>query len=161
MSGFSGKYELFPDGWIGGWMGRPRWEFTNDAKDPLTYGEMLLVRPDNHFFTDLGSVPRTLQKWVPIWFDRARWPKSYIFHDSGYKHGGHWIAANGSDWHFVEMTRKDVDRYLYEMLLAEGAGKTNAKLVYWGVRIGGVKAWKKKVAPKDTPSEKQGEKTKK
>lgn len=145
MSAFSGKYELFPAGWIGGWKGRPRWEFTNDAKNPLTYDDkVLLVRPDNHFFTDLGSVPRFFQKAVPIWFDRARFPRSYVFHDSAYRHGGHWCASNGKDFSFVEMTRKQIDQLLRDMILAEGGSKTAARLVYAGVRMGGWASWKKK-----------------
>lgn len=144
---FSGTYELRVDGWYGGWKGKPRFEFTNDPRQPLTYDDsVLLMRPDNHFMTDLGSVPRFLQKAVPIWFDRARFPKSYIFHDSAYLHGGHWCGVKGHGFKFTPMTRKKVDELLRDMILAEGGSKMAARLIHAGVRMGGWKAWRRKLA---------------
>ena len=142
-AGFSGKYKLVPDGWDGKIFGKEMFEFTNDPHDPLTFADDILIRPDNHFRTDMGSVPRTLQFIAPRWFNRFRYPQSYILHDSGYSHHGHWVAANGSDWHFVKMTRKQVDDLLYDMIIAEGGSHANARTIWLGVRLGGRGAWGK------------------
>ena len=145
MSAFSGKYTLDPGGWDGGWFGKEMFEFTNDDADPLTYANAKgqIIRPDHHFRTDMGSVPRTLQSLLPWWFDRFRFPKSYIFHDSGYKHGGHWFAVTGG-WAFKSLTRRCVDDFLHEMILAEGGSTANARTIWAGVRMGGRFSWQGK-----------------
>jgi len=143
MDKFSGVYDCPFHHWQGGFFGKEIYEFTNSALDPLTYSDDIMLRPDNHFMTDLGSVPKLLQATAPIWFAKDRFPRSYIFHDSGYKHSGHWVAVKGG-WHFVKMTRKQVDRYLREMILAEGGSRSAANLVYAGVRAGGWASWKGK-----------------
>jgi hypothetical protein len=142
--GFSGKYDLDPHHWQGGAFGKQIYEFTNNRRNPLTcqFG-LTLYRPDHHFFTDLGSIPLWLQTKLPKYFAKDRYPLSYLFHDSAYRHKGVWIFANGV-WEFRSVTRKQADELLYEMLLIEGASKLNAKLIYTGVRLGGWASWGRK-----------------
>jgi len=145
--GFSGKYSLDPDHWQGGMFGKQIYEFNNDPVDPLTYcAGVRIIRPDQHFLTDMGSVPKTLQYIAPKWFAKDRFPKAYIFHDSGYKHGGHWLAVKGG-WRFFKMTRQMVDELLLDMIIAEGGGEIAANLIYAGVRSGGWLAWRHRKAP--------------
>lgn len=141
MDGFSGSYKCDKVGWIGGPWGRPKFEYITNADDPLTCTlDNIIYRPDNHFFTDKGSVPRLVQTILPVWFDRAKYEKSYAFHDSAYAHGGVWVAVNGG-WEFKKITRKQADTMLRDMILLEDGGKANARLIYWGVRGGGFTSW--------------------
>ena len=144
VDGFSGTYSLDPHHWEGGFWGKQIFEFTNNPTNPLTCElKGTMYRPDNHFFSDLGSVPKSLQTLLPKWFAKDRYPLSYLYHDSGYKHGGHWVAAPG-DWHFIKMTRKQVDNILREMIILEGGGKANARTIWLGVWAGGWASWKGK-----------------
>lgn len=143
--GFSGEYDLEPLDWQGKWFGKRVYRFVNDDHDPLTYDDGdILVRPDHRFTTDLASIPKTLQWLCPGAFAKDRFPNSVCLHDSGYLHGGHWCASNGSDWHFIPMSRKQIDRYLRDMVKAEGGNRVTAGLIYFGVRIGGMWAFKRK-----------------
>ena len=137
MSAFSGKYKLDPAGWSGGFFGKELYEFTNDDADPLTCElGCRLIRPDHHYLTDLGSVPKTLQYICPKWFAKDRYPRSYLFHDSAYKHGAIWIGVPGG-WKKVKATRKEVDQMLYDMIILEGGSRANARTIWMGVRAGG------------------------
>jgi len=148
-SGFSGEYDLDQEEWQGGLWGKPTYRFTNGIDDPLTFDDgMLLLRPEDTFRTDKGSVPRIFQTLLPKWFDRARFEKSYMFHDNAYLTGGYWIAGNGSDFLFTEVTRKQADRYLHQMILAEGGSKGAARAIYFGVRMGGRFSWRRKIKRK-------------
>ena len=143
MDGFSGKYSCDKVGWYGGWFGRPKFEFQSDLADPLTcclHG--ILYRPDFHFFTDKGSVPRLIQTIAPYYFDRAKYERAYYFHDSAYAHGGVWVAVHGG-WEFKKITRKQADTMLRDMILLENGSKMNARLIYAGVRAGGWASWKR------------------
>ena len=147
MNGFSGIYKLDPAGWAGGWFGKELYEFTNDDADPLTC-ELggSLFRPDHHYITDLGSVPKTLQYLCPKWFAKDRYPVSYLFHDSAYKRGAVWMGVPGG-WKEMKLTRKAVDVMLRDMIILEGGGRANAQAIYAGVRLGGWASWDKE-APK-------------
>ena len=153
MNGFSGTYDLRPSHWQGGMWGVQIYEFQNDPRDPLTYEDSKgnLIRPDRHFYTDLASTPRTLQMLFPAYFAKDRFPMSAIMHDSSYLHNGDFFAVAGG-WEFRELTRRQADNLLYEMCIAEGLNKTNACLVWLGVRIGGSSAWKRKIDKVDLPS---------
>ena len=144
MSAFSGTYKLESAGWKGSFWGKEMYEFTNDDADPLTCCvDGILYRPDHHYKTDLGSVPRTFQFILPEYFAKDRYVKSYLFHDSAYNHGGVWVAVNGG-WEFKAITRKQADEMLRDMILLEGGSKANARLIYWGVRAGGRFSWQGK-----------------
>lgn len=140
---FSGTYRLIPDHWEGGFWGEQIWQFTNSARNPLTYTEGLVqYRPDRHFFTDLKSTPTMLQAIAPQWFAKDGFPRSTIFHDSAYVHHGVYVSVHGV-FEFRALTRKQADEMLYNMVLAEGGSKTAAMLIYAGVRAGGSKGWNK------------------
>jgi hypothetical protein len=140
--GFSGRYSCDKVGWYGGWRGRPKFEYQNCLADPLTCTlDRIIYRTDNHFFTDKGSTGRLLPLLVPAWFDRAKYEKSFSFHDSAYSNGGVWVAVNGG-WEFKKITRKQADEMLRDMILLEGGSKSNARLIYWGVRAGGWASWR-------------------
>ena len=141
-AGFSGQWEATDPEWEGRMWGKPTWEFTNSPTDPLTCElQGTLYRPDNHFRTDYGSVPRLAQVLMPMWFDRARFTRSYIFHDSSYAHGGVWVGITGG-WKFHKLTRKQADQLLRDMVRLEGGSRGAASAIYWGVRVGGRWSWK-------------------
>jgi len=151
MNGFSGEFDLIPAGWSGGFRGKQLYDFCNDERDPLTWsdGNGIMIRPDRHFVTDMGSVPLTLQFIAPGYFAKDRWIRSFILHDSAFLHGGHWFAVKGG-WEFRELTMKQANKYLQQMVISEGGSKVTAWLIYAGVQIGGRASWKRKVPPSDT-----------
>ena len=127
------------------------YEFTLDAKFPMTYvaTDGTRIRPDIHFFTDQGTVPRLgLQFFVPK--DRFL---GFYFHDSCCIHGGLWVwkpipivnkdgtisfSPFRDSYVFVKFTRAEADTLLHDMVLADpkpGWGIT-ADAVWVGVRIG-------------------------
>lgn len=108
----------------------------------------LYIQPDHHFFTDLGSVPKPLQIFPAL--RPTRFPRAYIMHDSGYKHGGLWIgqkegALRSIRYEFAKVPREDVDCLLWEQLEADGANILARSIIYAGVRIGGKPAYNKKL----------------
>jgi len=141
---FSGTYELKPAYWTGGIRGKQIYEFQNDVKDPLTYedADCNLIRPDAHTFTDMGSVPKLCQFLLPKWFAKDRYISAYIFHDDAYNHKGLWFAM-AEGWQFIDISRRQADNLLREMVTDLGASKANAYLIWLGVRIGGRFSWGK------------------
>lgn len=112
-------------------------EFWLDPDNPLTLELEGLgkLQPDRHYErTDGGSIPRPLW-WVPG-LEPTRFLRSFIFHDSGYFHGGLWL-----DGAFVSMTRAEVDTVLYRGTRAEGGNKFVTGLIYNVVRGCGWVAW--------------------
>jgi len=145
MNEFSGTFDLEPLNWQGKWFGKRLYQFINSLYDPLTYDDgVWMVQPDNRFVTDLASIPKTLQLICPGAFAKDRFPKSVCCHDSGYLHGGHWVAHSGKEFHFLSMTRKQIDIYLRDMVKSEGGNRVTAALIYAGVRVGGYWAFKRK-----------------
>ena len=86
-------------------------------------------RPDNHFYTDLGSVPLLLQGIPGL--QKDRWIRSYIMHDSCYKHGYLWCMGEKK-----ELSKGQIDTMLFDMVRAEGGGAFIAWTIYLGVRAG-------------------------
>ena len=116
------------------------YEFINDPDDPRTYHhpDGYLVRPDNHFITDMGSVPKILQGLLPILFSKDLWLGDYCMHDSGYKHGGLWFAKHDvTVFIFCKMPRSRVDEMLDITIHASGGGCLSSAPIWFGVRIGG------------------------
>ena len=149
MDSFAGEWELKDPVWVGGMFGDPVWDFWNDKNNPLTLClDGSQYRPDNHIKTDLGSVPRFLQRRLPKWFDRARYPRSYIFHDNIYHTGGVWKFIAGQ-WIFCILTRIEADEMLRRMCIIEGASRANAAMIYYGVRLGGWASWDEKAQIKE------------
>jgi len=142
MNAFSGTYKLESCGWSGWLWGKELYEFTNDDADPLTVElDGTLYRPDRHYKSDLGSVPRTLQFILPKYFAKDRYVKSFLLHDQSYLFGSIWVAVHGG-WENRKLTRKQADTMLRDTILCEGGSKANARLIYWGVRMGGFASWK-------------------
>ena len=138
---WSGAYALDPHHWQGGWFGKQIYEYQVDLANPLTFTDASgrQYRADNHHFTDLGSILKSLQIIAPIWFAKDRFPRSYCFHDSAYAEGGLFMPAPADDgeWTFRAMTRSEIDSLLYDMIRAEGGSTAAARLIYAGVRAGG------------------------
>ena len=142
--GFSGDYALESAGWVGGIWGKEMRTCTLDIHDPLTCSmSNILYRTAEEFLTDLGSVPKTLQYLLPIWFAKDRWVSAYLQHDNCYQSGGLFVAVNGG-WEFKKMTRLQADELLRDSIVAMGGSKANARTIYWGVRMGGKWSWKGK-----------------
>jgi len=77
------------------------------------------------FVTDFASVPRILWGWMPPW---GKYGKAAVLHD--YIYQTHCRI------------RKDADDIFYEAMLVGKTKPWKARLMYWGVRIGGWLAWK-------------------
>jgi len=96
------------------------YDFTLDPVAPITWHDGLGGRyqPNKHYSTDYGSIPKWLQPWIP----KDRYLMSFLFHDSACEHEGMWYAAPGETvFVFVEMSRKEANAMLREMVLVEGA----------------------------------------
>jgi len=127
------------------------YELRLDAAHPLTFvvqnGDR--YRPDRHYFTNLGTVPR-FPPVVRCIVPKDRFPCGFAMHDSGYAFGGLWI--NGT---FRVMTRKQVDDLLYDMILADPIpGSTATAWLVWShVRMyGGWSGWGKGDVGKPKPA---------
>ncbi len=79
------------------------------------------------FVTDFASTPGLLWSWLPPF---GHYTKAAVLHDWIYK--THWIN------HY---SRKKADQIFYEAMLVGKTPKWKAKMMYWGVRIGGWLAW--------------------
>lgn len=102
----------------------------------LTYTDDIgrSYRSDRHYYTDMGSVPKLAQVFVP----KDRFLKSFLMHDSAYKNGGLWVYwAPLQIWRFEHMVRDQVDELLAEMCEAEGAPGLEADAIWTVVRAGG------------------------
>lgn len=114
------------------------YEFTLNSRFPLTlkFIDGFYYRPNKHFFTDQGSVPRLVQFFVP----KDRFLLSFIMHDSAYKDGGLWKCKEyDGEYKFYKMTRSESDYFLQQMILLEPTpgGLPSALTVWIGVRLGG------------------------
>lgn len=138
---FSGHGELWPLPVDGKWWKKTRYEFTNDATDPLTWhAQGLQARPDRHIAeTDLGSIPRIVQI-IPA-LSKDRYARSYIMHDSAYLYGGWYVRMVDGAFRFVRLSRADADEWLYRGIRAEGGSEATAKTVWGAVRLAGGLSW--------------------
>jgi len=148
---WAGKFELVPiiPDWSGMSWYKKAWkrltytalyEFINDPDDPWTFHhpDGYLVRPDKHFITDMGSVPKILQGLIPVLFSKDLWLGDYCMHDAGYKHGGLWFAKrNITTFIFCKMKRGVVDELLDLTIHASGGGCLSSAPIWFGVRLGG------------------------
>jgi hypothetical protein len=117
------------------------YEFTLDPILPLTFHatDGTRIQPDRHLAeTDKGSVPLSLQIFIP----KDRFLFSFLMHDSGYKHGGLYVARKGSqEFKFEPMSRLDLDTWLKMMVGAENGNLVQRSAIYNGVRLGGWASW--------------------
>lgn len=79
------------------------------------------------FITDFASTPNFLWWWLPPF---GKYTKAAVIHDYIYQ--------------TKSRTRKEADQIFKEAMIVGGTRKWKAKLMYWGVRIGGWLAWKGK-----------------
>lgn len=83
-------------------------------------GRAMLIQVGDGFVTDFASVPRLLQAWIPK-TGRHNW--AAIVHDALYS---------------VRFTpRKAADRIFYALMRHGGVSAARARVMYWGVRVGG------------------------
>jgi hypothetical protein len=117
------------------------YEFQLNLDSPLTFHhpDGRRIQPDRHVSeTDMGSVPLTLQMWIP----KDRYLLAFLFHDSGYDHGGLYVALPGQEqFGLAVMSRLQLDELLRLMCRAQGAWWTTAAAIYRAVRIGGAGAY--------------------
>lgn len=112
---------------------KPIFEFTLHELLPLTFidDRGRAWRPDRHFFTDGGSVPKCLQ-WA---FDPLDALPGYIFHDAACLHGGLWcMEPGGYTFEFHKLGRYERDAMLYAIQEICGMGRIKRDLVWCGVR---------------------------
>lgn len=131
-----------PQGLFGWGVPKAIYQFDLDKKNPLTlhYIDGLYYRPNKHFLTDQGSVPRFAQTFIP----KDRFLLSFLFHDSAYIDGGLWVCGTyDGEYKFVEMTRAEIDSMLYHMIRLEPCpgGCVSSSVVWIGVRLGGAFYW--------------------
>jgi hypothetical protein len=138
---YTGHGELWPLPSDGKWWRKTRYEFTNDAQDPLTWhAQGLQARPDRHIAeTDLGSIPRVVQI-IPA-LSKDRYARSYIMHDSAYLYGGWYVRMADGAFRFVRLSRAEADEWLYRGIIAEGGSVATARTVWASVRAGGWCSW--------------------
>ena len=86
--------------------------------------------PDG-YITDGASIPRIL--WPFIGSPYGPYTDAAVIHDYLY-------SARKT---YQKINRKEADLIFYKILCSIGISAWNARLMYWGVRIGGWRAWKK------------------
>jgi len=153
------------------------YEYTAKEK-PLTFvhSDGTRLQPDRHFFTNQGSIPR-FPPFIRMFIPKDRFLGFYL-HDSGYMDKGLWVLKPSErpmkwtmtatvdetgmighephgEYVFTEMTRKQVDDLLYDMILADPIpGSTATAWLVWShVRMyGGWSGWGKGDVGKPKPA---------
>lgn len=95
---------------------------------PLTYDSDILGRSievPNGFATDLASIPPGLWNILP---KTGKYDAAAVVHDYLYQ--------------FNTCSREEADAVLLEAMTVCGVGGVKKRLIYWGVRLGGWKAWR-------------------
>lgn len=110
--------------------------FRTVCKNKIVFEERTFVIPAG-FESDGASVPRFFWRIIFPPLDH-RAIRAGVAHD--------WIYRNQPPgW-----TRKDADRMFRQFLIEDGLPKFRARLAYWGVRLGGWRAWNENAAVKKT-----------
>lgn len=146
------------------------WLFRPDTTDRLTFHapngvEMTIGTME----TDMGSVPRLLQ---PI-ISQDQYLRSYLGHDFEYQENGaffrrpfrhsepapSWIPTAALEiteqWHFVEMTQRQADDFLYTSVGAENGLAWQRGAIWSAVRAAGWAVWKKRQHPQPYATDEQ------
>jgi len=116
------------------------YEFSLSRSKPLTFiwEDGSCWQPDRHEITDMGSLPRLAQLWIP----KDRYLLSWMCHDSGYLKGGLYVSPRrGRPYEFVKMPRKQIDDFMFEGIRSEGGTWLQLEAIYWAVRAGGWINW--------------------
>lgn len=83
-----------------------------------------IIKVPKGFVTDFASVPQFLWFWMPYW---GKYGKAAVIHDRLYQ--------------THEVSRRMSDTIFYEAMQISGTPKWKARLMYWGVRLGGFLSW--------------------
>ena len=108
-----------------------------DIDHPLTWVDRYEARTGSQFTSDKGSVPAVFE-WV---IRDDAFLLSFLYHDSAY-HSGGWYVHQANGFRFVELTRRQADDILYDMVISEGGSVQQARLIWAAVRMGGARGWK-------------------
>lgn len=102
------------------------------------YGVFISV--PEYFETDLASIPAIARPVMP---KHGKYTWAAVVHDYLYRMGGVILTTTTGSAEEREYfyTRKWADQVFYDALLEAGVDKTDARLMYWAVRIGGAFAW--------------------
>ncbi len=125
--GFEDKLLIVPEGFESDGASVPRlfWRIVCPPTDP--HAVRAGVAHDYIYRTHPKALPGTL-----AWYG--------ILHDAAYCSVPPEVIAAEAE--APRWTRKDADDLFYSMLVADGTPRWRALLAYWGVRIGGGRAWK-------------------
>src|SRR5690554_2293547 len=107
-------------------------QLDEDFKYRLPDGSLLTVPA--YFKTDLASIPAIARPMFPV---HGRYTVAAVVHDYLYQCRGDVIARDkeGTRAH-LSYTRQWADEIFHKALLEAGVDKTDAKLMYWAVRVG-------------------------
>jgi hypothetical protein len=123
--------------------GWPKGDFNEHGKYELEQTFHFSFSKYNHaavhtgFYTDGASIPRIFWTIIGDPFQK-RVIRPALGHDYLYWSGKAMDGRNGIP---EKITRKQADRAFYEGLRNEGMRKSKALAMYWGVRLGGWRAW--------------------
>ena len=90
------------------------------------------------FVTDFASIPRIFRIIIP---KLGRWNKAAVVHDWIYQN--HTIPMTSYNISFV-FKRKQADIVFLDAMTDLGVSKWKRYVMYWGVRLGGWLAWRKR-----------------
>ena len=105
---------------------------------PLTYDSDILGRSitiPSGFATDLASIPTGLWNILP---KTGKYDAAAVVHDYLYQ--------------FNTCTRAEADAVLLEAMTVCAVGATKKRIIYWGVRLGGWRAWSRYRAGTNDPN---------
>jgi len=112
------------------------WSYNADPREPLTWADDggFHLRPDRHFLTNLGSVPRLFRNLI----SQDRFPQAWIQHDSACEHhGAYFSRSEHGDYVLAPLTSAEACDLMRAGILASGGAPWLAGLIYWAVRLCG------------------------
>jgi len=111
------------------------WRLNNPARQwGFITEEGVPIAPKDGFITDFASVPRLLWRIFPPTGDgpSRAWGPAAVIHD--------WLYSQGQVVG-ATITRKWADNQFLSAMTATGVTQWVAKLLYFGVRVGGFAIW--------------------
>jgi hypothetical protein len=121
-----------------GWLWKvDSWIYYSDPIRPLTYlaPDGRQMQPNRKFHTDFGSIPPPLMALPTL--SRTRFLHAYLFHDSGCRQGGLYVRQGAvGAFGFEQMTRAQMDHWLWIWVGAQGGNAYQRNVIYAGVRVG-------------------------
>ena len=112
-----------------------RWEVLSPFIYALDNEHFEYVEVHKGFVTDFASVPFPLSRVFPP--VGKSWDKPSVIHDFLY-----WLPyVNRLGGKVRELERGEADKIFLEAMKARGTPFLTRRAIYWGVRLGGWKAW--------------------